>query len=115
MRHPLAIAMLTLSIAAGSSAAHADSKADRMKKDAERALREGAEATERAIRKGAKEAEKALKEGTDKIMKALDGVMRSIPQYEAPEITKDGDIIIRRKHTKPKKKEPPEGDDSTST
>lgn len=36
-------------------------------------------------------------EGLDKLFQALDLFIRSIPQYEPPEITEDGDIIIRRK------------------
>lgn len=36
-------------------------------------------------------------EGLQKLVQALDQLIRSIPQYEKPEITDDGDIIIRRK------------------
>ena len=35
-------------------------------------------------------------QGFEQIMRALDGFVRSIPQYAVPEITEDGDIIIRR-------------------
>ncbi len=55
-------------------------------------------------------------EGLDKMVRALESLMRSIPQYETPEITEDGDIIIRRKKgtgphrmPKPGTDEPPRG------
>ena len=37
-------------------------------------------------------------EGLDKLMKALGLFMDSIPQYKAPEVLPNGDIIIRRVH-----------------
>ena len=42
-----------------------------------------------------------LKEATRGILKALGLILQSIPQYEAPEILDNGDIIIRRKNPKP--------------
>ena len=36
-------------------------------------------------------------EGLSKMVQALEALMRSIPQYEKPEINENGDIIIRRK------------------
>ena len=39
------------------------------------------------------------------IFEALDLVLKAIPQYEAPEILENGDIIIRRKNPKEDKKE----------
>ena len=36
-------------------------------------------------------------EGLDRLMQALGVFIDSIPQYEAPFINEDGDIIIRRK------------------
>ena len=44
-------------------------------------------------------------EGIQKLMEALGAFLNSIPQYEAPYINERGDIIIRRKHPKPKKPE----------
>ena len=38
-----------------------------------------------------------LKEGTRQILKAFELFIRTIPQYEAPEVLENGDIIIRRK------------------
>lgn len=50
-----------------------------------------------------------LKEGTQQILKAFELFLQAIPQYEAPEVLDNGDIIIRRKHPEriprdPKKK-----------
>ena len=49
-------------------------------------------------------------EGAARMMfETLEWILDSIPQYEAPEILENGDIIIRRK---PKKQEPlPESDE----
>jgi hypothetical protein len=46
----------------------------------------------------AREAEEMAKEAIDQLMGALRLVIDSIPQYEAPEVLENGDIIIRRKH-----------------
>lgn len=51
-------------------------------------------------------------EGLDKMVRALESLIRSIPQYETPEITEDGDIIIRRKKdTGPKRLPKPDADE----
>ena len=51
-------------------------------------------------------------EGLDKMVRALESLIRSIPQYETPEITEDGDIIIRRKKgTGPKQLPEPDADE----
>jgi hypothetical protein len=39
-----------------------------------------------------------LKEGTQQILKAFELFLQVIPQYDAPEVLDNGDIIIRRKH-----------------
>lgn len=36
-------------------------------------------------------------EGLETLLQALDLFIESIPQYEPPELTEDGDIILRRK------------------
>ena len=46
-----------------------------------------------------------IEEGTKMIFDALDLVLKAIPQYEAPEILENGDIIIRRKNPTEDKKE----------
>jgi hypothetical protein len=43
------------------------------------------------------DAEQALKEGFNQIFRALDSLIRSMPQYEMPELGENGDIVIRRK------------------
>lgn len=63
-------------------------------------------------------------EAVDRLLRALDLLMGSIPQYEAPFVNENGDIIIRRKHagdddgplpTPEEKPMPPGGPDSTTT
>ena len=56
-------------------------------------------------------AEELAREGADQIFRALDLLLKSIPQYDAPEITEDGDIIIRRH--RPDAPPPPIDDDPT--
>lgn len=46
----------------------------------------------------AREAEKMAKEAIERMLGALQMVIQSVPQYEAPEVLENGDIIIRRKH-----------------
>ncbi len=71
----------------------------------------------------AERAEELARESIEKMMRALEQVLQAIPQYEMPEITEDGDIIIRRKHPEeegPEDGEPerapetPEGDPDTT-
>lgn len=47
------------------------------------------------------------RESIELMMRSLNLLMDSIPQYELPEITEDGDIIIRRKRNtvEPEEKE----------
>ena len=52
-----------------------------------------------------KSPEVMIEEGTKMIFDALDLVLKAIPQYEAPEILENGDIIIRRKNSTEDKKE----------
>lgn len=44
-------------------------------------------------------------------LRALDYFIDSIPGYEAPEITPEGDIIIRKKRPKPKGGDAPSPDE----
>lgn len=44
------------------------------------------------------------REGIENLLRALGSFIDMIPQYEAPELNENGDIIIRRK---PKRKPPP--------
>jgi len=50
-----------------------------------------------AIAQDVGDAETVVREGVERLMRALDLLIGSIPQFEAPEINEDGDIIIRRK------------------
>ncbi len=42
------------------------------------------------------ELEAVAQETLERLMTALEGMLQAVPQYEIPEITEDGDIIIRR-------------------
>ncbi len=72
------------------------------------------------------DAERLGRHVAEKLMETLRFILRAVPQYEMPEITKDGDIIIRRKRPEsggpPKSGKPPESgetpeseEDSTRT
>jgi hypothetical protein len=50
--------------------------------------------------------EELAREGMERILKALELFIEMIPQYEMPEVTEEGDIIIRRK--RPKDAPPPD-------
>ena len=41
--------------------------------------------------------EELTREGAERFLEALEFLMMTIPQYDLPEITEDGDIIIRRR------------------
>ena len=61
-----------------------------------------------------KGADELAAEGLEKLINALSVFMDSIPQFEAPEIMENGDIIIRRKH-KDEEIEKDTGVEKTST
>ena len=46
------------------------------------------------------------REGIERFMRALEMFIEAIPQYEAPIINENGDIIIRRKRKKAPEQEP---------
>ena len=52
-----------------------------------------------------KSPEVMIEEGAKMIFEALNLVLKAIPQYEAPEILENGDILIRRKNPAEDKKE----------
>lgn len=58
-------------------------------------------------------------EGVNRLLEALQLFIQQLPQYEAPVIDENGDIIIRRRHDAPpiprQKPLPPDDTDSTST
>ena len=49
----------------------------------------------------AKDPGAVLEDVTEEVFRVLELILRSIPQYAAPEILENGDIIIRRIHSKP--------------
>jgi hypothetical protein len=52
--------------------------------------------------RGQKTPDELAIEGIDRLMRALELLIQSIPQFEAPIINENGDIIIRRRHPEPK-------------
>jgi hypothetical protein len=48
--------------------------------------------------RGEKTPDELAIEGIDRLMRALELLIQSIPQYDAPVINENGDIIIRRRH-----------------
>ncbi len=53
--------------------------------------------------------EQLLEEATRQVFRVLELILQSIPQYAAPEILENGDIIIRRIHPKPETPAPAPG------
>ena len=56
------------------------------------------------------EAERLAGEAMSKLLRALDLMMDSVPQYAAPEVLPNGDIILRRLNPKDDADEPVETD-----
>jgi hypothetical protein len=54
------------------------------------------QATEK-LRSELERAAAAVRDSMGRVFLSLEGVVRQLPRYEAPEITENGDIIIRRK------------------
>ncbi len=50
-----------------------------------------------------------LEEATRDMLRRFELLLQAIPQYQAPEILENGDIIIRRIHPERKKPVPPPG------
>ncbi len=57
------------------------------------------------------DAERLAGQGLAKILQALDLLMKTIPQYAAPEVQPNGDIIIRRLHPEDEAPHDPEEED----
>src|SRR4051812_5590386 len=58
-------------------------------------------------------------EGLSKLLNALDMFVKAVPQFEAPEVLPNGDIILRRIHPEQKPDqnrapEPPKSDDDAT-
>lgn len=52
--------------------------------------------------------QEALKDTLSSLLGMLEGVVSAIPQYEAPEVLENGDIIIRRKRPEEDQQKEPE-------
>ena len=50
-----------------------------------------------------------LEDVTEEVFRVLELILQSIPQYAAPEVLENGDIIIRRLHPKPETPAPAPG------
>jgi len=61
------------------------------------------------------EAERLARESMEKMLEAMGLFLQSIPQYETPQITPEGDIIIRRKPAPPLPPRAPVEPDETKT
>lgn len=61
--------------------------------------------------------EDSLRKGIENVLRALEALVGSVPLYELPEVQKNGDILIRRKHPKPAPKpaKPGHNGDASST
>ncbi len=57
-----------------------------------------------------KKPEDMIEDGMRMILNALSLILKSIPQYKAPEVLENGDIIIRR--VRPGEKKPKSGDET---
>ena len=60
------------------------------------------------IQKEVEKAGESLKDSLTTLMNLVEKVVKGVPQYEAPEILDNGDIIIRRKTPDDEKAEKPE-------
>jgi len=56
--------------------------------------------------------EELAREGMDRMLRALELIIEMIPQYEMPEVTEEGDIIIRRKRRQADPPPDPEVEDT---
>ena len=63
---------------------------------------------------GTGDAQKLAVEGLSKLLDALDVFVKSVPQYAAPEVLPNGDIILRRLNPPPAPEKPttPEPDET---
>jgi hypothetical protein len=57
------------------------------------------------------DAERLAGEGIAKMLQALDLLLKTVPQYAAPEVQPNGDIIIRRLHPEDRPDQTPQEED----
>ena len=51
------------------------------------------------------------REGMERLVRAIELMLEMIPQYDAPEVLPNGDIIIRRKNPRDDEEEPADPDE----
>jgi len=63
------------------------------------------------------DAQKEAVDGISRLLQALQTFVKSVPQFSAPEVLPNGDIILRRIHPdqSPAPEQPKRNDDSSST
>jgi len=59
-------------------------------------------------------AEDTIREGAEKIVRGLEQMIRSLPQYDMPEVQPNGDIVIRRRPPKAPSEKAPDPDNGQS-
>ncbi len=125
------VALLALSTGVSAQAPEKDPEAEAEVSDLERRMREFEAALDRlrdladeeAIarakelareleRKFGDRAEELAREGADDMRRILNELLEAVPQYEWPEVTEDGDIILRRVPPGEERKPRPEEDEN---
>ena len=65
--------------------------------------------------KGETSPEALAAEGLAKLLDAMEAFIDQIPQYEAPEVLENGDIIIRRRNKEEAPQTPPDEDETRTS
>lgn len=58
--------------------------------------------------------EELMREGMERMLRAIELMIEMVPQYEMPEVTEDGDIIIRRKRRPSERPVVPESEETAT-
>jgi len=74
----------------------------------------GAQAPQPPPAPGGETPREMMETGARMILQAIELMLKAIPQYEAPEVLENGDIIIRRKNAKPDAPETRPTEDGTA-
>lgn len=100
MRHALPAALLTLLVLqAGGPAFAEEAKEKTLGERLDQAVRKLDRAVDGAV--------EGLDEGMRDAMRSVEKFIDEVPGYEAPEVTPEGDIIIRKKRPEPAAKPAP--------
>ncbi len=78
----------------------------------EEAIARAKELARELERKFGDRAEELAREGADDMRRILNELLEAVPQYEWPEVTEDGDIILRRVPPGEERKPRPEEDEN---